>query len=120
MFGLNINITSIEEMNDWLEQERVHYVRNPANAEEMALSHVGRRLYYFVYKPLMIEQWNQFPTFLGPKFASDIPPVVNSLDSRYYSDSYQAVPAAGYEAMFDNLLQHDNIDVATNVDYMSV
>ena len=53
-------------MDAWLEQERVQYNnRSPANAEEVALSRVGRRLYHLIYKPLLIKQWNQFPTFLS-------------------------------------------------------
>ena len=114
-----LNISSVKEMNAWLEQERIQYNRSPANAEEMALSRVGRRLYHLIYKPLLVKQWNQFPAFLTPDFASHVS-VRSNHETGYYSDPYQALPSGGYTAMFENLLKHDKIDVSTGVNYFSV
>lgn len=49
LFGLNI--TSVAEMDEWLKKEQVHYDHEPANAEEVALSRVGQRLYDLIFKP---------------------------------------------------------------------
>jgi UDP-galactopyranose mutase len=116
---LDLNISSAKEMDARLEQERVEYNRSPANAEEVALSRVGRRLYHLIYKPLLIKQWNQFPSFLSPDFTSHVS-VRSNHETAYYNDTFQALPTGGYTTMFENLLQHDKIDVSISVDYFSV
>lgn len=115
-----LNITSVEEMDAWLEQEQVHFDREPANAEQMVLSRVGSRLYNLIFKPYMIKQWNQFPAFLKPELTVEMPSVRNNHDTRHFDDPHQALPAAGYTAMFEKLLQSDNIEVHTDMDYFSV
>jgi UDP-galactopyranose mutase len=115
----NLNITTVEEMDVWLEKEQVHFDHEPANSEEMALSRVGPRLYDLIFKPYTIKQWNQHPADLGPEVTARIP-VRNNHDGRYFGDPYQALPESGYTAMFEKMLQHDNIDVHTRMDYFSV
>ena len=86
----DLNISSAKEMDAWLEQERVPYSRSPANAEEVALSRVGRRLYNLIYKPLLIKQWNQFPAFLSPDFVSHVS-VRSNHETANYNDTFQAL-----------------------------
>jgi UDP-galactopyranose mutase len=107
-------------MDAWLERERVQYNnRKPANVEETVLTQVGRRLYHLIYKPLLMKQWNHFPTFLSSDFASQVS-IRSDHKTGFYSDTYQALPSEGYATMFDNLLQHDKIHVSTSVNYFSV
>jgi UDP-galactopyranose mutase len=87
--------------------------------EETVLSLVCRRLYHLIYKPLLMKQWNQFPTFLSSDFASQVS-IRSDHKTGFYSNTYQALPSAGYATMFDNLLQHHKIDVSTSVNYFSV
>lgn len=102
-------------MDAWLERERVQYNnRKPANVEETVLTQVGRRLYHLIYKPLLMKQWNHFPTFLSSDFASQVS-IRSDHKTGFYSDTYQALPSEGYATIFDNLLQHDKIHVSTSV-----
>lgn len=117
LFGLNI--TSVEEMDDWLSREQVKYEHPPKNSEEMALSRVGERLYELIFRPYTIKQWNKEPKELGPEVTARIP-VRNNHDNRYFGDPYQALPSNGYTAIFENLLCHPKIEVRLNTDYFKV
>ncbi|MGK3742385.1 MAG: UDP-galactopyranose mutase [Bacillariaceae sp.] len=114
-----LNITSTEEMDNWLSEEQVKYDHPPSNSEEMALSRVGRRLYELIFHPYTIKQWNKEPSELGPEVTARIP-VRNNHDNRYFGDPFQALPTNGYTAIFDNLLCHPNIDVRLDTDYFKV
>jgi UDP-galactopyranose mutase len=117
LFGLNI--TSVAQMDEWLEKEQVHYDHEPLNAEEVALSRVGQRLYDLIFKPYTMKQWAQEPKELGPEVTARIP-VRNNFDGRYFGDPRQALPKHGYTAIFESMFQHKNIQVYTNVDYFVV
>jgi UDP-galactopyranose mutase len=47
-------------------------------------------------------------------------PVRTNRDDRYFTDRFQAMPAAGYTAMFATMLDHPRITVMTGVDWRSV
>jgi len=114
-----LNITSTEEMDQWLTQEQIKYEHPPRNSEEMALSRVGKRLYELIFHPYTIKQWNKEPKELGPEVTARIP-VRNNHDNRYFGDPYQALPTNGYTAIFENLLCHPKIDVRLNTDYFKI
>mmetsp|Transcript_19352 Transcript_19352/g.28983 ORF Transcript_19352/g.28983 Transcript_19352/m.28983 type:complete len:769 (+) Transcript_19352:151-2457(+) len=116
----NTNIQSPQEMDDWLQNEQMHYDHPPSNSEEMALSRVGPRLYDLIFKPYTLKQWDKSPAELGPEVMARIP-VRNDWDDRYFpNDIFQALPLHGYTAMFDKLLSDPLIEVHTNMDYFKV
>ena len=41
-------------------------------------------------------------------------------DDRYFSDTYQLMPAHGFTRLFENMLDHPNIKVMLNADYRDV
>jgi UDP-galactopyranose mutase len=41
-------------------------------------------------------------------------------DSRYFTDTYQAMPLHGYTRMFENMLDHPNIKILLNADYREI
>ncbi len=47
-------------------------------------------------------------------------PTRTNTDDRYFTDSFQAMPADGYTAMFERLLDHPRIEVRTGVDFEDV
>jgi UDP-galactopyranose mutase len=116
---LGLTISNSSEMDDWLRNEQVRYDHEPANAEEVALSRVGPRLYEWIFRPYTRKQWDKEPSELGPEVTARIP-VRNNFDGRYFSDPYQALPKRGYTAMFENMLDQPNIQVMTGVDYFDV
>ncbi|KAG7342607.1 UDP-galactopyranose mutase [Nitzschia inconspicua] len=117
LFGLQL--TNSQQMDQWLAKEQVKYDHEPSNAEEVALSRVGPRLYDLIFKPYTKKQWDRDPKELGPEVTARIP-VRNDFDGRYFSDPYQALPKRGYTAIFERMFHHPNIQVYTNVDYFDV
>ena len=121
-----LNITSSEEMDEWLKKEQVVLKddegkeREAVNSEEIALTRVGQRLYDLLFKPYTFKQWAKYPAELGPEVLSRIP-FRNNWDGRYFSDPHQALPKQGYTAIFDKmLLNKPEITVVTSTDYFDV
>ncbi|KAL7573648.1 hypothetical protein ACA910_008776 [Epithemia clementina (nom. ined.)] len=119
LFG--VNITNEREMTAWLQSEQVHYDHEPRNAEQVALSRVGPRLYRLLFQPYTEKQWGRPPSELGPEVTARIP-VRNNYDDRYFGDPYQALPKHGYTAVFEQMLRNnnDNIEVHTSTDYFQI
>jgi UDP-galactopyranose mutase len=59
------------------------------------------------------------PSELDKSVTARVPTRTNT-DDRYFTDSFQAMPAQGYTHMFGNMLDHDNIDVITGVEFEDV
>ena len=65
------------------------------------------------------KQWGLTPDEVDPSVVARVP-VFISRDNRYFQDAYQGMPAHGYTPLFENMLSHNNIDVALNVEAESV
>ena len=116
IFGLNIK--NEEEMKDWLEANRVQ-IENPSNGKEAVISKVGTILYEKMFRHYTKKQWDKYPEELDASVLNRIPVRTNT-DDRYFSDKYQALPLGGYTQLFENLLDHPNIEVRLNTDYFDV
>lgn len=115
---LKLNLTTQQQMLDWLDQERLH-ISNPQNSEESALSRVGPRLYELLFKHYTKKQWDMWPAELDASVMNRIP-VRSDYDDRYFTDIHQALPNEGYTPMFKRMLTHPNIEVRLNTDYFEV
>jgi UDP-galactopyranose mutase len=113
---LNLNIANEKEMDDWLSSKQVKfdYINN---SEKMGKSRVGEELYNKLFKDYTYKQWNKYPEELDPSILARIP-VRNNFDNRYFSDKYQALPKYGYTNFIKNLLNHKNIEIKINLDYL--
>lgn len=116
LFGTEI--TTEQEMIDWLEANRIP-IEIPANGEEAALNLVGLVLYEKMFKHYTKKQWAKYPAELDASILERIP-VRTNYDDRYFSDKYQALPLGGYTLFFQNILNHPNIEVLLNTDYFDV
>lgn len=114
----NQKITNEEEMQHWLEENRIPF-EVPANGEEAVLNKVGEVLYDKMFKHYTKKQWDKYPAELHASVLERIP-VRNNYDDRYFSDVHQALPKGGYTQMFENILDHPNIQVLLNTDYFDV
>lgn len=90
------------EFTAWLEKTRLP-IAQPQNSEEVILSQVGRELYEWFFEGYTLKQWKRHPRELDAAVCGRIP-IRTDRDDRYLSESFQALPAHGYTAMFDNLL----------------
>jgi UDP-galactopyranose mutase len=80
---------------------------------------VGRDLYEKLFRGYTRKQWALDPSELDSSVIARIPVRTNK-DDRYFSDTYQAMPLNGYTRMFENMLDHPNIEIQTGTDYRDV
>lgn len=76
-------------------------------------------VYENIFLKYTMKQWGQTPEEIDPAVTGRVP-VVISYDNRYFSDKYQGVPLQGFTGMFENMLDHPNIEVRTEVDAKDV
>lgn len=89
------------------------------NSEDAVVAKVGRDLYERLFRGYTRKQWALDPTDLHASVCARIPVRTND-DDRYFTDAFQNMPADGYTAMFERMLDHPNIEVRTGVDYEDV
>ena len=89
------------------------------NSEDVIVSKVGRDLYEKMFRGYTRKQWNLDPSQLDASVIARIP-VRTDRDDRYFSDTFQAMPLHGYSRLFENLLDHSNIELALGVGYRDV
>lgn len=114
----DLNISSEEEMKSWLEENRIP-IDNPSNGEEAVLNRIGADLYEKMFKHYTKKQWDKYPAELDASVLERIP-VRTNYDDRYFSDSCQALPDGGYTQLFENILDHPNIEVLLETDFFDV
>ena len=105
-----------QEFAAWMENHRVP-IENPANSEEVIISQVGRELYELFFEGYTLKQWKRHPRELDASVCGRIP-VRTNRDDRYLSETFQALPAKGYTALFENLLaESPGIDLQLGMDF---
>ncbi len=105
-----------EEFSAWLEKTRIP-VEHPGNSEEVILSQVGRELYELFFEGYTLKQWQRHPRELDASVCGRIPLRTNR-DNRYLSENFQALPANGYTALFEKLLESThNIELRLGMDF---
>lgn len=97
--------------------ERVREPRNPIRtSEDVVLSSVGRDLCDKFFRGYTRKQWGLDLSELSATVAARIPVRTNS-DDRYFTDSFQKMPADGYTSMFVRMLDHPLIQIELGVDF---
>jgi UDP-galactopyranose mutase len=89
------------------------------NSEDAVVAKVGRELYETLFRGYTRKQWGLDPSELHAQVCARIPVRVND-DDRYFGDSFQFMPADGYTALFERLLDHPNIEVRCGVEFADV
>src|SRR3712207_1870120 len=88
-------------------------------SEEAVVAKVGRELYELFFRGYTRKQWDLDPSELHASVCARIPIRTNT-DDRYFTDWHQAMPADGYTAMFERILDQPGIDVRVGVDFDDV
>ena len=113
LYGLSLNSDAEAAAFLASRAEPVHPVRT---SEDVVVSAVGRDLYERFFRGYTRKQWGMDPSELDKSVTARVPTRVNT-DNRYFTDSFQAMPAQGYTRMFEAMLDHPNITVQTGVDW---
>ena len=116
LYGLTMR--SDEEVETFLAEraEPVEYIRT---SEDVVVAKVGRDLYEKFFRGYTRKQWQRDPSELHSSVCARIPVRTNE-DDRYFTDSFQCMPAAGYTAMFERILDHPDIEVQLETEYDDV
>jgi UDP-galactopyranose mutase len=125
-FPINLNTLSqfykkelnAEQAQALLEEVR-EKIEQPANSEEFVLSRVGKELYESFYLGYTLKQWERHPKDLDPSVCGRIPIRLNK-DERYVDHKHQLTPEHGFTRMFEKMINHPNIHVMLNSDFLEV
>lgn len=83
--------------------------------EDDELRELAGYVYENVFVHYTMKQWGQTPEEIDPATTARVP-VFLSRDDRYFQDRFQGIPAQGYTAIFERMLDHPNITVELGVD----
>jgi UDP-galactopyranose mutase len=100
--------------------ERVREPRESVRtSEDVILNSVGRDLCEKFFRGYTRKQWGIDLSELSAGVAARIPTRTDD-DDRYFTDTFQFMPAAGYTEMFRRMLDHGNIEVRLKTDYFDI
>ena len=88
-------------------------------SEDVVIAAVGRDLYETFFRGYTRKQWGLDPSELDRAVTARVP-TRTSTDDRYFTDTFQAMPANGYTQMFEAMLDHPGITLDLGVEYRDV
>jgi UDP-galactopyranose mutase len=109
---------SSEELEQWFAA-RAEPVEEIRTSEDVVVSRVGRELYEKFFRGYTRKQWGVDPSELDKSVTARVPTRTNR-DDRYFGDEYQVMPAAGYTAMFERMLDLPNVQVRLQTNFADV
>lgn len=115
LYGLNLTAFQLEEFFASVAEARDKIL----TSEDVVVSKVGRELYEKFFRNYTCKQWGIDPSELDRSVTARVPTRTNR-DSRYFTDTYQAMPLYGFTRMFENMLNHPHIKVMLNTDYREI
>ncbi|GGC32720.1 UDP-galactopyranose mutase [Siccirubricoccus deserti] len=115
LYGLSLTEAEVEA---WMAA-RAEPVAEIRTSEDVVVGKVGRELYELFFRGYTRKQWALDPSELDRSVTARVPTRTNR-DDRYFTDSFQAMPAEGYTKMFERMLAHPNITIRTGVDYRAI
>jgi UDP-galactopyranose mutase len=113
LYGLDLKTDEEAEAFYAERAEPIEYVRT---SEDSVVSKVGRDLYEKFFRGYTRKQWQRDPSELHASVCARIPTRTNT-DDRYFTNWHQKMPADGYTAMFERMLDHPGIEVQLGVDF---
>lgn len=114
LYGLDLAERQVE---DYLASVAAR--RDPVvTSEDVVLNRVGSDLCEKFFRGYTRKQWAMDLSELSAGVAARIPVRTND-DDRYFTDSYQFMPADGYSCLFANMLDHPNIEQRLGVDFFA-
>lgn len=115
LYGLDLEGPGMEAFLEARRESRAEIL----TSEDVVLSTIGRDLYEKFFRGYTTKQWGLDPSQLSKSVTARIPTRTNR-DDRYFTDSFQKMPARGYTAMFERMVDHPNIDVLLSTDYAEI
>lgn len=114
----NLKLSTEKEVEEFFAS-RAEARSSIRTSEDVVVSKVGRDLYEKLFRNYTRKQWGKDPSELDALVTARIP-VRTNRDDRYFTDRFQAMPKHGYTKMFENMLDHANIQIELGTDYRDV
>ena len=111
----DIELGSDEEAEAFLAS-KAEPVDPVVTSADVVISKVGRELYETFFQGYTRKQWGMDPSELDKSVTARVP-TRTSVDDRYFTDTFQAMPLEGYTRMFERMLDHPNIDLLLGVEF---
>ena len=115
LYSLQLNSHQLEAFFE----SKAEKVSKIVTSEDVVVSKVGRELYEKFFKGYTRKHWDLDPSELDASVSARVPTRTNR-DDRYFTDTYQAMPAQGFSRMFQKMLSHPNIKIMLNTDYKEI
>lgn len=112
LYGLNLSSEEVAQFLASKAEKRAPIL----TSEDVVVNAVGEELFEKFFKGYTKKQWDLYPAELDASVTARVPKRTNR-DDRYFTDTFQAMPAQGYTKMFERLLDHPNIHVMLNADF---
>lgn len=115
LYSLQLNSSQLESFFE----SKAEKVQKIVTSEDVVVCKIGRELYEKFFKGYTRKQWDLDPSELDASVSARVPTRTNR-DDRYFTDTYQSMPAQGYTRMFQKMLSHPNIKIMLNTDYKEI
>lgn len=112
-----MNFTS-EEAKTFIETLGDKTITDPKNFEEQALRFIGKDLYQAFFYGYTKKQWGCEPSELPVSILKRIPIRFN-YDDNYHNNIYTGIPAAGYTAVMQKMVDHPAIHITLDKKFVS-
>jgi UDP-galactopyranose mutase len=116
LYGLDLQT---DEEVEAFYAERREDIELMKTSEDAVVAKVGRELYELFFRGYTRKQWQRDPSELHASVCARIPIRTNT-DDRYFTDSFQKMPAEGYTRMFERMIDHPNIAVRLSTEFDDV
>ncbi|MFA0237720.1 MULTISPECIES: UDP-galactopyranose mutase [unclassified Vibrio] len=110
-YGAALSPTEAKQL---IESKGDQSIQAPKSFEEQAVKFVGDDLYKTFFYGYPKKQWGMDPTDIPASVLKRLP-VRFDYNDNYFSHQYQGIPRDGYTAIFENMLNHPNIELVLNV-----
>lgn len=107
----DLDLATDAEAETYLDSVAVD-VPEVKSSRDTVVAQVGEDLYAKFFQGYTRKQWGVDPTELDKSVAARVPARTNT-DDRYFTDTFQCMPAEGYTAMFARMLDDPRITVMT-------
>jgi UDP-galactopyranose mutase len=115
LYGRNLDEAGVAAFLERIAEPRARI----ETSEDVIVSRVGRDLYERFFQGYTRKHWGRDPADLDASVCGRIPARTND-DDRYFTDRFQAQPAAGFTAMVERMTDHPRIERVLGVDYREI
>lgn len=114
LLGEEKAITVINKMREKFSGKERVPILELLDSNDKCISDYANLLFDKAFKTYISKMWDLPPDKID-KYILERTPVVIGYDERYINDDFQFLPEKGFTNIFNNMLDHENIDIKLNI-----